>query len=459
MSRRLDAATYSVEDTRPRPARARIVHLGVGAFHRAHQAWFTTHSDPAAEWGIHAFSGRSPLAADVLRTQDGLYTMTTRGPLGDDIEVIGSVIAVDSGDDITALVSALSAPDTAIVTLTITEAGYRLGLDGHPNPHDEIIARDLAALHVRAGGSLPPLGSMLGRVLAGLAERRRGDGGPLAIVPCDNMPSNGRTMRTGLLVLANAYDPALATWIEQNVSFVDTCVDRITPRTTDADRIEVTRRTGWVDDAAVVTEPFADWVLSGDFPGGRPAWERAGARFVSDIRPWEQRKLWLLNGAHTILASLGSLRGHDTVAQAIDDAYCRAAVEAFWDEAQLHLPAHLDIPAYRASLLNRFANSRIEHLLAQIADDALLKTRARLVPVALAERQADRSATATTLGIAGVLLHSGIRPDLSYARARIAELDTDISADTELVDSIYAGMRSLLTIPTASRREAPHDHR
>ncbi|BBE24309.1 hypothetical protein MN0502_31920 [Arthrobacter sp. MN05-02] len=158
------------------------------------------------------------------------------------------------------------------------------------------------------------------------------------------------------------------------MSFVGTSVDRITPRTTAEDISEVSARTGLIDDAPVITEPFSSWILAGDFPAGRPAWETAGAVFVGDLEPFENRKLWLLNGAHSLLAYCGLARGHHTVAEALDDPLCAEAVEAFWDEAQHHLtlPA-LDIPAYRDALRERFRNARIAHRLEQIAADGTTK--------------------------------------------------------------------------------------
>ena len=212
------------------------------------------------------------------------------------------------------------------------------------------------------------------------------------MVSCDNLAENGLVAGKAVRALAEATDPALGEWINANVSFVGTSVDRITPRTTPEDLAEVAEQCGYRDEAAVVAEPFHNWILSGDFPGGRPRWEDAGAVFVDDIEPYENRKLWLLNGAHSILAYAGLVRGHTTVAEALSDGTCRAAVEAFWDEASRHLPGEgLDIPGYRRALLDRFGNSRIAHHLAQIAMDGTTKLRMRALPVLAAERALGRS--------------------------------------------------------------------
>ncbi|MGX5717526.1 mannitol dehydrogenase family protein [Arthrobacter sp. MAHUQ-56] len=356
----------------------RIVHIGLGAFHRSHQAWFTHHATDAAEWGIAAFTGRRPGAAHTLAMQDGLFTLVVRGPEGDRFEILKCITEAHSGADTHRLDELLAAPTTAVVTLTITEAAYQA--DDPDSP--------------------------LARLVGGLAARRASSAGPLAVVSCDNVASNGDVTRDAVLRIAEAWDTTtkngpLAPWIRDNVSFVNTSVDRITPRTTDADIAEVQSRCGYQDRAVVVAEPFANWILSGDFPAGRPAWEAAGAQFVDGIEPFENRKLWLLNGAHSLLAYAGSLRGHSTVSDALADPLCRNAVEAFWDEAQRHLTAsELDIPSYRASLLNRFSNPRITHYLEQISADGTTKLRMRAVPVLAAERRAGRSGLAAAVMLA-----------------------------------------------------------
>jgi fructuronate reductase len=346
----------------------RIVHIGLGNFQRAHQAWYTEHAGDRADWGIAGFTVRSAALADRLSTQNGLYSLIERDQETDRVEVIGSVVEAHVGDS-PRLAELLAAPATAVVTLTITEAGYR---------RDE----------------QPPLA--LSRLVMALEARRLAHGGPLAIVSCDNLPANGAATRTALLGLATGLDRSLDGWIDENVSFVSTSVDRITPHLTEAELDGLRTASGWEDAAPVVTEPFSDWVLQGDFPAGRPQWESAGARFVDDVEPFERRKLWLLNGAHTILAASGPGRGHQTVAAAFADAYCSALVTGFWNEAVRHLPGEgLDIPGYLAQLRQRFANPRIAHRLTDIGDQAPTKVRVRLLPVVLAERAAGRSGAAT----------------------------------------------------------------
>lgn len=352
-------------------AAARIVHIGLGAFHRAHQAWYTARVDREQNWGIVAFTGRSPEAATKLTTQDGLYTLITRDSNGDSYQIIDSIVAAEDGNDTEKFVDTITDPKTAIVTLTITEAGYAMDADGHIDSVN------------------PPL--VLHRLAFALENRRLANGLGLAVVSCDNMPSNGALLKVAMSDLFATFGRESLEWLLEKVSFVSTSIDRITPKTTSEDIELVRKATGWEDSSPVVTEPFSDWVLEGDFPLSRPQWERAGAKFVNDIEPFENRKLWLLNGSHSLMAYLGQLLGHQTVAEAIADDFCLEQVEAFWDEAsnQLTQPG-LEIPKYRKALLERFSNARIAHRLEQIAIDGATKLRVRIAPVAKAELAAGR---------------------------------------------------------------------
>lgn len=387
----LNRTTYPA----PAPAPVRIVHMGLGAFHRAHQAWYTEQSDNEHEWGIAAFTGRRPDAAVALTEQDGLYTLIVRSDEGDTFHVVTSIVEARDGADLERFAELMSASSTAIVTLTITEAAYNLRPDLTVDLAAAAVAADVDALRSGPGTSpekSAPPATPLGRLVFGLAARRNADGGPIAVVSCDNLASNGPAARNAVLGIAGAVDPTLADWISANVSFVGTSVDRITPRTTQAEIDLVAEQCGLRDSSPVVTEPFSNWVLSGDFPAGRPQWERAGARFVDDIEPYELRKLWLLNGAHSLLAYAGLQRGHATVAEALADQSCAGWVQELWDEAEHNLPAEgLDIPAYREALLERFGNSRIAHHLAQISADGTSKLRVRAVAVLKQEREAGRS--------------------------------------------------------------------
>jgi fructuronate reductase len=375
VSRRLQRAL----DGRP-AAPVRIVHLGIGNFFRAHAAWYTEHAPDREDWGIAAFTRRSPATALALAAQDSLYTLLVRGGDGSRPEVVSSLSAVPPADDLTALRGYFASPQVAVVTLTVTEAGYRRTPSGDLDTASEDVATDIAGL--RDDPATATVTTTPGRLVAGLLARRAAGAGDIAIVPNDNVPDNGAMVARVVGQLAAAVDETLPGWIAGNVAFATTMVDRITPRTTEADRAEVSRQLGVDDPEAVPTEPFSEWVLAGRFPGGRPGWEAAGARFVDDVRPFERRKLWLLNGSHSLMAYAGSIRGHETVSEAIADPVVCRWVEDWWDAGSPHLnlPAD-DIAEYRQALRDRFANPNIRHLLVQIAADGSQKVPIRAVPV------------------------------------------------------------------------------
>ncbi len=373
------------------PRTVRTVHLGLGAFHRSHQAWYTEHAAGAEPWGIAAFTGRSPEAAALLSAQDGLFTLVERGPELDRTEVVASISAAHDGDDRRTWSVYFASPRVAVVTLTVTEAGYHLDGGGHLDLGHPEIAGDVERLREARSESkplrmarviAPPVRTMPGRLVAGLAARRRAEGGPITVVPCDNLMGNGAATRTVVLEMSEVVDDGLAGWISETVSFASTVVDRITPATTAGDLASVERATGREDRCAVVTEPFSEWVLSGEFPAGRPAWESAGARFVSDVRPFAERKLCLLNGGHSLLAYAGSALGHSTVADAVADPRCRAWLEGWWDGVTpiLGLPGD-EIAGYCTALLARWSNPRIGHTLNLIARDGSQKLLQRVLPV------------------------------------------------------------------------------
>ena len=446
-------------DGRP-AAPVRIVHVGLGNFFRAHQAWYTEHAPDAPEWGIAAFTGRTPVLAEAMGLQDGLYTLVTQRPDGDASEVVSSVSAVHAASEHDAWLGYLRSPDLALVTLTVTEAGYARGADGsldvaRPDVADDIVV--LTADHLAVVDTVPA------RLVAGLLARRAARGGPVSIVPCDNLPDNGAVAERVVRGVADAVDPTLARWIDANVSFVTTMVDRITPRPTDDVERAVLAATGREDAAPVVTEPFSEWVLAGDFLAGRPGWDAAGARVVDDVTPFEQRKLWLLNGAHSLLAYAGSLRGHETVAEAIADPVCRAWVEEWWDESSRYLTLPPDeVAQYRAALVDRFSNPRISHLLAQIATDGSLKLPVRILPTLRRERAAGRLPAGTVRVLAAWVCHlrgsgapvadpaadvlvplaAGLLPDA--VRAVLRRLDGALASDADLVAAVAAAADDLM---------------
>lgn len=409
----------------PRSVRhpVRVAHLGLGAFHRAHQAWYTQRAGDGS--GIAAFTGRSAEAARVLAAQDAVYTLLERGPAGDSATVMEALSEVHDGADSDAWRRVLSDPAVGVLTLTVTEAGYR-------------------------PGSTAPA-----RVLDGLRARRAASAGGIAVVSCDNLPDNGRVLRDAVLALVEP-GSGLEAWIRSDVSFVSSMVDRITPATTDADREAVLRLTGWDDAAPVATEPFAEWVLAGAFPAGRPAWEAAGAQFVDDIAPYERRKLWLLNAGHSLLAYQGLAAGHRTVAEAVADPALVAELERLWDEQRAELPFDAaTVDTALSALRARFGNARIEHRLAQIASDGSQKLGPRILDPLRSRLAAGRGPGEAQLGVlaawAGHLTGPDVRdPGAAELVQRLREATAPRERAAAVLDTLAPDLTDL-TDPLAER--------
>lgn len=420
-----------------------MVHLGLGAFHRAHQAWFTAMASDAQDWGIAAFSGRRPDAAAVLAAQDGLYTLIERAAEGDRAQIMDPLSQAHDGADVAALTRLMADPNVSVATLTITEAGYgqrRAELSDALRRDRDILRARFADAHLRDG--VDPV-TALGRLALGLEARRRADAGGLTIIPCDNLPDNGGVTRDLLRMLLEPAGTQALEHFDELIGVASASVDRITPRTTDADREDALRLTGFSDAAPVVTEPFADWVIADTFLAPRPDWESAGVRIVNDLEPFERRKLWMLNGAHTLLATAGRARGHDTVDAAMNDPVVSGWVEKLWDDAIRHLPAELDAEEYRVRLRSRFANGRIRHLLDQIALDTESKLRVRLIPLIRAERAEGRPADAATRAVASWIADS--TPDdgagVDEVRTALAGLDEELAGDGTYVEALAEAVR------------------
>lgn len=350
--------------------RSGIVHFGIGAFHRAHQAAYTDDAMNAGDrdWGITGVSLRSPAVRDQLAPQAGLYSIVQRDAAGDAVRIAGSVrdvlVGPEQGD---AVIDALASADTRIVSFTITEKGYHRALSGGLDLSDPAIAADLVE------GRRPA--TIYGFLRAGLARRRSAGLPGLTLLSCDNLASNGLVLDQCLRAFLDAADPSLAFWAADECACPSTMVDRIVPATTDADIAALTRQIGAHDAAAVVTEPFCQWVIEDRFATARPRWENGGATFVSDVHAHELTKLRLLNGAHSALAYIGLRAGHRFVHEAIADPAIRGTVDRLMREAAATLPPvrDLDIPAYCDQLIRRFTNPRLPHSLTQIAMDGSQK--------------------------------------------------------------------------------------
>ncbi len=365
-----------------------IVHLGLGAFHRAHQAVFTDDCITAGEtgWGIVAASLRNAETRDALRPQDGLYTLAVRTGDGEALRVIGSIGRIlVAPEDPAALLSALVDPRIRIVTLTITEKGYAANLaNGSLQPDHPDVAHDLA-------NPQSPR-SAIGYLAEALDRRRLAGAAPFTLLSCDNLPSNGATLHKILTEFASLRDPAFGRYVADTVASPSTMVDRIVPATTDPDRMSISARLGVEDAWPVVTDPFHRWVIEDRFPAGRPVWEGSGAEFVSDVAPFEQMKLRLLNGAHTVIAAIGQLTGLATVSDVVRQPVIRDFLQEYWTELIPAVSAHLHPADYARRLLARFDNAALGHRTAQIATDGSQKIPQRI----LAPLRELRSKGATT---------------------------------------------------------------
>nr|WP_296075952.1 mannitol dehydrogenase family protein [uncultured Actinoplanes sp.] len=378
----------------PGAAAAGIVHLGLGAFHRAHQAVYTEDAMAAAggDWGIAGVAPRSRTVVEALEAQDRLYSVTTLGASGGTTRVIASIAATrHAASDPAAVVALLADPAIRIVTLTVTEKGYRL---------DPATGRVLIDDELRADlSSGRPPRTVPGLLVRGLIARHRADAGPIALMSCDNLPSNGHRLR-GLV--SHLADP-IADWVRESVTFPGTMVDRIVPATTPATLAAAAEALGARDLAAVCGEPYTQWVIEDDFPAGRPAWEAAGAVLTDDARPWERLKLRTLNGVHSAIAYLGALAGCRTVAQAVRLPGLRPAMRRFIAEdiaPSLTPPAGVSTVAYGDEVLERFANPGLGHRTVQVAMDGSQKLPQRVLHTLLDRRAAGALPEGATLVVA-----------------------------------------------------------
>jgi fructuronate reductase len=356
--------------------RTGIVHIGLGAFHRAHQAAYTEAVLATGDlrWGITAASLRSAATRDALAPQDGLYTLNLRGE-SDQLAVIGSVGRVlVAPENPAALLDAMCAPATAIVSLTITEKAYcRDPATGALDEAHPDIIHDLARPHAPR--------SALGFLIAAISRRRREGLPAFTVLCCDNLPANGQTLHRLLTRFARLCSLDLGAFVEDEIACPDTMVDRIVPATTADDRARVAAVLGLDDAWPVIAEPFTQWVIADRFPAGRPAWETAGATLVAGVAPFEAMKLRLLNASHSALAYLGYLAGAETVADAMGDPGLASFAARVMDDATatLALPSGTDVAAYKRSLLERFRNPALRHRTWQIAMDGSQKLPQRLL--------------------------------------------------------------------------------
>ena len=354
-----------------------IIHLGVGAFHRAHQAMYTDAVLASGDlaWGIVGAGIVSSGMKNALAPQDGLYALAVMGPTGNKVQIIGAILEVLGGeDDDGVLLEKMCAPTTRIVTLTVTEKGYYL------DPASGKLQLQVSAIQADLANPATPK-TILGLIVQALRRRKLAGTPPFTVLSCDNLPSNGKLAKAAIVAFAHEVDPELALWVAANVSFPCTMVDRITPATTDADRASIQAMIGMEDAWPVVTEDFVQWVIEDNFTMGRPDWTIGGAVFSDEIEAWENMKLRCLNGTHSTLAYLGQLTGRETVADAMQLPLITDLLDLLWVEIRevLVAPKGVSSADYVQSLKQRYSNPAIKHRTAQIAMDGSQKLPQRLL--------------------------------------------------------------------------------
>jgi fructuronate reductase len=424
-----------------------IVHLGIGAFMRAHLAVATDAAIQASSdlrWGIVGVSLRQTDTRDALQPQAGLYAVAVRdadehGRARQHLQVIGCVQELlVAPEDPGAVLRAIADPATRILSLTVTEKAYLRDPATGALQHEHVdIVHDLA--HPAAPRSA------LGFIVHGLALRRVRGLGPITLMSLDNLPANGHTLRGLVLALAERVDPTLARWIADGCSFPNSMVDRIVPRTTDTDRAGVQAQLGLHDAWPVMAEPFFDWAVEDRFAAGRPAWDAGGARFVAEAAPWERLKLRMVNGAHSSIAYLGAVAGWPTVDVAIGQAPLHRFVEALMrDEIEPTLPPlpGLDLGTYRAELLTRFANPALAHRTQQIAMDGSQKLPQRLLGTVR-----DRIAAGLPIALLGLAIAAW----LHYLQGR-DEHGEPYAIDDPLAQALVAWVQAAESVPDARAR-------
>ncbi|MFS2198096.1 mannitol dehydrogenase family protein [Pseudomonas sp. Pseusp3] len=360
-----------------------IAHIGVGGFHRAHQAFYTDalmNTGDGLDWAICGIGLRAEdrRARDELKDQDCLFTLFELGD-GDDTEVrvIGAVRdMLLAEDDAQALIDKLASPEIRIVSLTITEGGYCID-----DSTGEFMAHLPPIQHDLAHPDTPK--TVFGFLCAALAKRRASGTAAFTLMSCDNLPHNGAVTRKALLAFAALRDAGLRDWIERNVSFPNAMVDRITPMTSTEHRLQLADKHG-VDDAwPVVCEPFVQWVLEDKFVNGRPAWEKVGVQFTDDVTPYEEMKIKLLNGSHLALTYLGFLKGYRFVHETMNDPLFVRYIRAYMDldvTPQLSAVPGIDLTEYKNTLVARFSNQAIADQLERVCSDGSSKFPKFTVP-------------------------------------------------------------------------------
>lgn len=431
-----------------------VVHLGVGAFHRSHQAVMTDDAlaQHGGDWRITGISLRSKQLATQLNAQNGLYTLLERGASQTTARVVASIHHVIAADA-SATLASLSDAAVRVVTLTVTEAGYGIDRESRqPDMNNATVASDAAEPDKPVG--------VLGLLVAAIQTRRQSGVQPFTVLSCDNLPANGKLLRDGVIGFARkAYGDELADWIASNIAFPCSMVDRITPASTEETYKEASQLIGCKDNAAIETEPFIQWIIEDHFPSGRPQWEAGGATFVADVDPYESMKLTMLNGSHSMLAYSGYLTGKPLVRDVMRDEPLCALVDRHLNAAASLLSplSDIDYSSYAQALADRFANPSIAHQTFQIASDGTQKLPQRIfnpAVVALRKQQEIRPfafATAMWMRFTLQRLDDGTSYELKDPRA--TEIKHSVSGnehDAELLSDALHRLTDFIPIELSS---------
>ncbi|GAA4396451.1 mannitol dehydrogenase family protein [Tsukamurella soli] len=387
------------------PSAPGIVHLGLGNFHRAHQAVYTRAALDAAggDWGIVGVSNRSQDIPAALQAQGMRYTVIEISPRGQSYSVPAvHTDAFTAATEPARVVSAIAAPRTRIVSLTVTERGYWY------RPGTGELDSDAAPIRSDLRNPAAPV-TAIGQLVRGLQERARTHGAPVTVLSCDNLAANGhhtqRLVEEFVRLLPGPEATETLAWLEQAVTFPSTMVDRIVPATTDHYRRLVAEECGYADAVPVPAEPFSMWVLEDRFAAGRPAWEAGGAVFSDEVPKYEQLKVRFLNGTHSLIAYLGALSGARGIADAVAIRTVESAAQALMREYRptVALPSGVDLDAYEEQLFARWRNSALGHMVSQVGSDGSVKIRQRIPAAALALLDAGTMPHALALAAAGYL--------------------------------------------------------
>ena len=432
-----------------------IVHLGIGAFHRAHQAMFTDAALAATgdlSWGLVGAGVISADMKDALMPQDGLYALAEMGADSEKVKVIGSIIDVFGGaEDAEKLLAKMSDVSTRIVSITVTEKGYYLDLaTGKLQINAPAIAADLAS------PATPK--TILGLIVQALKARKAKGIKPFTVMSCDNLPNNGKLAKAAVLAFAREADADLASWIEANVCFPCTMVDRITPATTDADRAHVNSVIGMEDAWPVVTEQFYQWVIEDQFTMGRPEWDKVGAIFSDEIECWENMKLRCLNGSHSTLSYMGQLTGRETVADAMGLPLITDLLDKLWSEISevLHAPKGDNPADYIESLKLRFRNPALKHRTAQIACDGSQKLPQRLL-APLRDRIAKGLASPAIATAVAAWMHFVVKTAYTPGAVLSDPLAAEILVQAKMSTDAASIVRNLLAIKVIFGTDLPEN--